>query len=163
MLLLICVVNGQLTNTTSKNTPTPHVPQASQPQLLENHSPEVALLAQQFLMHLLRKDWERMFDVAAFPFWLESKAYSSFEDLHEAWEKQLSQKHLEDYEIRGIEVLTVAQMKERFGPPPARLNKLLSNRDTYWFAVANVSGRAVVLLIQPPTERSSFKVVAFHD
>jgi hypothetical protein len=134
------------------------------PSSIEGHLPEAALVAHRFLSCLLKKDWEAMFLLAAFPFWLESKTFSSPQTLREAWEKQLSQRRLDGYEIRGIEVLTLEQMKERFGPPPERLGKLLSGRHSHWFAVANLSGRAVVLLLQPPSRHNpAFKVVAFHD
>jgi len=129
----------------------------------QSYLPLAALTARQFLTHLLRNNWEALLELTAFPFWLESQTYPSAQALREAWETPLSQKHLGSYEIGGIEVLTLAQMRERFGPPPERLHKLLQGRNTHFFAVANVSGRAVVLMLQPPSRDSGFKVVAFHD
>jgi len=115
----------------------------------------------------LHKDWEALLDLAAFPFWLESTSHTSPKALSEAWEKQLSPKPLEDYEIRGAEVLSFQQMQERFGPPPQRLAKLPLGQKGYWFAVVNVSGKAVVLLLREfparPPSGPVLKVVAFHD
>ncbi|MCL2011860.1 MAG: hypothetical protein FWG75_03610 [Cystobacterineae bacterium] len=125
----------------------------------ENQRSGAALVSRRFLTQLLRNDWDEILSLAAFPFWLESKTYSFPIALRVAWEKQLSQKRLANYEIRGIEVFSFEQMKERFGPPPERLKQLLSNRRNHWFAVANISGKAAILVLQP----STLKVVAFHD
>ena len=130
---------------------------------LQSRLSEAAWVARQFLMSLLREDWDALLELAAFPFWLESKAHASPEALRETWAKQLSQKRLDAYAIGGIEVLTLEQMKARFGPPPERLHKLLQGRNLPLFAVANLSGKAVVLLLQVPSSSSGLKVVGFHD
>jgi len=175
MLVFMCVAHGHPSGTAHNHfhesppakvrasSKSNHASQSEELSSAQSHFPEAAWVANQFLMHLLRKNWDAMLELAAFPFWLESKTFPSPQALREEWEKQLSQKHLDDYEVRGIEVLTLEQMKARFGPPPERLGKLLQGRNTHLFAIANVSRRAVVLLLQPPSRDATFKVVAFHD
>jgi hypothetical protein len=86
----------------------------------------------------------------SFPFQLEDKRYNTPEELVTAWVKQLRQKRTDLVTLYDIEVLTVAEMEKKYGKAPARLGLGSLKEPDIYAAVANLSGRAAVLLFRAP-------------
>ena len=62
------------------------------------------------------------------------------------WVKQLRNKRTDLITLYDIEVLPYAEMEKKYGKPPARLGAIVPRGTEVYAAVANLSGRAAVIL-----------------
>ncbi len=85
-----------------------------------------------------------------FPFQLEDKRYNTPEELVSAWVKQLRQKRTDLVTLYDIEVLSLPEMEKKYGKAPGRLGMSNLKDPDIYAAVANLSGRAAVLLFRAP-------------
>jgi hypothetical protein len=117
--------------------------------------------ARDYCARLLQGDARGAVSRSALPFFLEDDEVKSAEVLFEEWLTRLRAQPLERIRLRGLEVLTPAEMQAKHGPPPPHLAKLPWRRPNTYLAVANLSGRAAVLVFR--LEKDGWKAVAFHD
>jgi hypothetical protein len=82
------------------------------------------------------------------PFYLEGKYFDSAEAAREAWTRILEARGDTDYRLQGLVVLTPAEMEARYGKPPERLAAIPWKRPNTYIAVANLSGKAAVLVLR---------------
>src|SRR5262245_11800486 len=95
-------------------TPPPPPPHASGPAALNEK-------AKAFFAALLAGEPGALVAQAELPFYLEDKRITSTEQLKTEWLNQLRSKRTDLVAFKGFEVLTPAEMEQRFGKPPARL------------------------------------------
>jgi len=100
--------------------------------------------------HLISGDARSAVSELTFPFQLEDKRYGTPEELVAAWVKQLRQKRTDLVTLYDIEVLPLAEMEKKYGKAPARLGLGSLKEPDIYAAVANLSGRAAVLLFRAP-------------
>jgi hypothetical protein len=122
---------------------------------------EAELSAKLFLASLLTEDFAAAGELSALPFFLENQKIDTHSALLEAWRRELRGKRVDLLEVKGLEVLTFEEMQAKHGKPPARLGRWPYQTGKTKIAVANVSGRAAVLLLRQVGGK--WKVVAFHD
>jgi hypothetical protein len=134
--------------------PAPAPPHGSIPPALNDR-------AKAFFSALLAGEPGPLVQQAELPFLLEDKRLTSVEQLKAEWLNQLRSKRTDLLTFKGFEVLTPAEMEQRFGKPPARLSSWpLSNGKTY-LVVANISGRAAVALYHQVGD--DWRIAAYHD
>jgi hypothetical protein len=134
--------------------PAPPAPRSSVPPALNEK-------ARAFFAALLAGEPGPLVQQAELPFFLEDKRITSMEQLKSEWLNQLRSKRTDLLSFQGFEVLTPAEMEQRFGKPPARLSSWPISSGKTWLVVANVSGRAAVALYHQLGE--DFRIVAYHD
>jgi hypothetical protein len=111
---------------------------------------QVKRSARELFEHLLTGNVRGSVGEMIFPFQLEEKRYATHEELIAAWVKQLRLKRTDLVILYDIEVLTLPEMEKKYGKPPARLGLGNLKDPTIYAAVANLSGRAGVLLFLAP-------------
>ncbi|HEY8208968.1 MAG TPA: hypothetical protein VIG99_15865 [Myxococcaceae bacterium] len=117
--------------------------------------------ARAFFAALLAGEPGPMVKQAELPFFLEDKRLSTMEQLKSEWLNQLRSKRTDLLTFKGFEVLTPAEMEQRFGKPPARLSSWPIGSGKTYLVVANLSGRAAVALYHQVGEE--WRIVAYHD
>jgi hypothetical protein len=122
----------------------------------------VAALARAFFTALLAGDAGALVQQAELPFLLEDRRLSSADVLKAEWLRQLRSKRTDLLVLRGVEVLTVADLEQRFGKPPARLSSWPLRSGNTLVAVANISGRAAIALYRQGGG-GQWRVAAYHD
>jgi len=117
--------------------------------------------ARSYFSDLLSARLRELVEQSELPFYLEGRKINTADDLFQEWSRNLTGKRLELVTLYGIEVLTPAEMESKYGPPPARLSSWpWKNANTY-LAVANLSGRAAVVLFHRSAK--GWRAVAYHD
>ena len=107
--------------------------------------------ARYLFAYLLSGDVRGAIPLLSFPFQLEERRFDTPEALIAAWVKQLRQKRIDLITLYDVEVLSLAEMEQKYGKPPARLGAFVPRGMEVYAAVANLSGRpAVVLYRQTP-------------
>jgi hypothetical protein len=96
-----------------------------------------------------------------FPFQLEERRFDAPEALIAAWVKQLRQKRIDLITLYDVEVLSLAEMEQKYGKPPARLGTFTPRGSEVYAAVANLSGRAAVVLYRETPE--GWRAFAYTD
>jgi hypothetical protein len=117
--------------------------------------------ARYLLSYLLTGDVRSTVPMLAFPFQLEERMFETPESLVVTWVKQLRNKRTDLVTLYDIEVLPYAQMEEKYGKPPARLGAIVPRRTEVYAAVANLSGRAAVILYRQ--EGPDWRAFAYTD
>ena len=128
------------------------------------HSPVPPALNEKvraFFTALLAGEPGPLVQQADLPFLLEDKRITSSEQLKSEWLNHLRSKRTDLLSLKGFEVLTPAEMEQRFGKPPARLSSWPISSGKTYLVVANVSGRAAVALYHQVGEE--WKIAAYHD
>jgi hypothetical protein len=97
----------------------------------------------------------------AFPFQLEERRFDVPEALIAAWVKQLRQKRIDLITLYDVEVLSLAELEQKYGKPPARLGAFVPRGVEVYAAVANLSGRAAVVLYRETPE--GWRAFAYTD
>jgi hypothetical protein len=150
-------------------TPTaPPPPTATSKEARAEISPEelkrkhVRRLAGHILEDLLTGNVRGATNDLIFPFQLEDKRYATPEELVAAWVKQLRVKRTDLVILYDIEVLSMPEMEKKYGKPPARLGLGNLRDPNIYAAVANLSGRAAVLLFLAPPA-STPRAFAYTD
>lgn len=117
--------------------------------------------AHAFFAALLAGEPGPLVQQAELPFFLEDKRLTSAEQLKAEWLNQLRSKRTDLLSFKGFEVLTPAEMEQRFGKPPPRLSSWPISSGKTYLVVANVSGRAAVALYHQVGD--DWRIVAYHD
>jgi hypothetical protein len=116
--------------------------------------------ARYLLSYLLTGDVRSTLPMLSFPFQLEERRLDTPESLVVTWVKQLRQKRTDLITLYDVEVLPYAELEKKYGKPPARLGALPTRGEVY-AAVANLSGRAAVILYRRNSE--GWKAFAYTD
>jgi len=117
--------------------------------------------ARRYFSDLLSARVREVVDQSELPFYLEGRKINTAEELFQEWTRNLTPKRVDLITLYGIEVLTPAEMEKKYGPPPARLSSLPWKSANTYVAVANLSGRAAVVLFH--RSRNGWRAVAYHD
>ncbi len=117
--------------------------------------------ARAFFTALLAGETGTLVSQAELPFFLEDKRITSPEQLKSEWLNQLRSKRTDLLAFKGFEVLTPAEMEQRFGKLPARLSSWPIGVGRTYLVVANLSGRAAVALYHEVG--GDWRIVAYHD
>lgn len=119
----------------------------------------VASAARAYYAALLSKDVDRLVSLSRAPFYFESRAVISPEDIRKRWANALANQPLESLRLLSIEVLNHEEMSKKYGKPPARLAAWPAGAGTY--TVGNLSGHAAVVLWR--RNGNAWQAMAFHD
>ncbi|HYO52562.1 hypothetical protein [Archangium sp.] len=139
--------------------PTPAAPApAPQPGSVQE---EVRDEARYLLSYLLTGDVRSTVPMLAFPFQLEERTFDAPESLVVTWVKQLRNKRTDLVTLYDIEVLPYAELEKKYGKPPARLGPIVPRGTEVYAAVANLSGRAAVILYRQTGE--GWRAFAYTD
>jgi hypothetical protein len=122
---------------------------------------EVRDEARYLLSSLLTGDVRGTVPMLAFPFQLEERKFETPESLVVTWVKQLRNKRTDLITLYDVEVLTYAELEKKHGKPPARLGAIIPRGSEVYAAVANLSGRAAVVLYRQTEE--GWKAFAYTD
>ena len=133
----------------------------SPPSEVEVKNHQVMERARQFFEDLIAGNPVALVEHAAFPFYLDSKKITQPRDLLQEGTRNLSHKRTNLLVLYGIEVLTPVEMEKKYGRPPRRLSSLPWRAPDAYLAVANLSGRAAVIILRPV--EGTWRVFAFHD
>lgn len=123
---------------------------------------EVEVLAREFFLSVMNGDARMIVDNSAMPFSLEAQRISDPNELFQEWLKHLRSKRTDLLVLYGIEILTAAEMEQKYGKPPARLSSLQWKNSKTYFAVGNLSGNAAVALFKETTP-GQFFLVGYTD
>lgn len=108
---------------------------------------QVARAALAFLDALLAGDSTRLAAASAERFSFDGDLRTGKEEIRRAWRTLLAGRDAAaPPALLDLELLPAADAISRLGPPPPRLAQLASVRGS-WVAIANVSGRPVVLFV----------------
>lgn len=127
----------------------------------EEEIAEVTTEAQRFFSRLLAADGRALVAQSAFPFHLEARRVDGPEDLLQEWLRHLRTKRTDLLTVRGLEVLTPAQMERKYGRPPPRLASFPWRFSRTYLAVADLSGRAAIAVFR--AAGAQWKVIGYHD
>jgi outer membrane biosynthesis protein TonB len=144
----------------AETTPAPAAPEPVEPGKVSARE-RVAEEARVFFSLLLSGDVRTLAFRLDFPFQLESRRFSSSEELVSEWVKALRQRRTDLVTLYDIEVLTPDEMEKKHGPPPKRLGALDYRGPGSFVAVANLSGHAAVAVFR--VSQGSVKAVAYTD
>ncbi|WP_199242774.1 hypothetical protein [Vitiosangium sp. GDMCC 1.1324] len=117
--------------------------------------------ARYLVSYLLTNDVRSTVPMLAFPFQLEERRFDTPESLVVTWVKQLRNKRTDLITLYDIEVLTYAEMEKKYGKPPTRLGAIVPRGTEVYAAVANLSGRAAVILYRQ--DGPDWKAFAYTD
>ncbi len=108
--------------------------------------------ARYLLSSLLSGDVRSIAPSLSYPFQLEERRFDTPESLVVTWIKQLRQKRTDLITLYDIEVLPYAELEKKYGKPPARLGAVIPRGTDVYAAVANLSGRAAIVLYRDTGE-----------
>jgi hypothetical protein len=111
--------------------------------------------------YLLTGDVRSTVPMLSFPFQLEERRFDAPEPLVVTWVKELRNKRTDLVTLYDVEVLPYAEMEKKYGKPPARLGIVIPRGTEVYAAVANLSGRAAVLLYRQ--DGPDWKAFAYTD
>ncbi|WP_375765238.1 hypothetical protein NR798_26335 [Archangium gephyra] len=117
--------------------------------------------ARYLLSYLLTGDVRSTVPMLAFPFQLEERRFDAPESLVVTWVKELRNKRTDLVTLYDVEVLPYAEMEKKYGKPPARLGAIVPRGTEVYAAVANLSGRAAVILYRQDGE--GWRAFAYTD
>lgn len=117
--------------------------------------------ARYLLGYLLTGDVRSSVPMLAFPFQLEERRFDAPESLVVTWVKELRNKRTDLVTLYDIEVLSYAELEKKYGKPPARLGAIVPRGTEVYAAVANLSGRAAVILYRQ--EGADWRAFAYTD
>lgn len=124
--------------------------------------PEQAfVIARAFFDTLTSGDAGRVVDFAGLPFFLEDKRVDRPDELRSTWAKHLRSKRTDLVTLYGVEVFTPADFEKKYGSPPARLKNWPWRQSGQYLAIANVSGRAAIIVLR--SAGMTWQVIGYHD
>lgn len=124
--------------------------------------PDQALVvARSFFEALVSGDAGKVVDYAGVPFMLEDRRIDRPSELRSTWARHLRSKRTDLITLYGVEVLTAAEMEKKYGQPPARLKGWPWRQGQQFVAVANLSGRAAIVVMK--AAGATWQVIAYHD
>jgi hypothetical protein len=139
----------------------PKLPRAESPTELAGRKAQALGIARQFMTGLLEENPRLTVARSSFPFLLETQRIDTPEQLLPALIRQLHGRRVDLLTLYGIEVLTPAEMIQKYGKPPDRL-ATFPRASQLFYAVANVSGHAAVLAMKEVDE-GQWAVAAYTD
>lgn len=145
-------------------SPTPMVPGADIDvgRYRELSEPEQAKVsARDFLNELLAGNASGAAAHCGTPFMMEDHRYDKAEEVRAEWARHLRSKRTDLLSVYDVEVFTPAEMEKKYGKPPGRLSSWNWRGSGVLIVVANVSGRAAVLLMRQ--FGAVWQVVGYHD
>lgn len=122
---------------------------------------QVLVLARSFFEALVGGDAGRVVDYTGLPFFLEDKRIDRPDELRSSWARHLRSKRTDLITLYGVELFTPADFEKRYGAPPARLKGWSWRQSGQYLAVANLSGRAAIVLLKPLG--ATWQITAYHD
>ncbi|MGB8930947.1 MAG: hypothetical protein WCC48_06820, partial [Anaeromyxobacteraceae bacterium] len=135
----------------------PRAPEPATPPLTERGQALAAAL--DFVNALLRGDAPALAAASTPLFSFDGESKEGRELLTRRWREIFASRGASGETLRDLIVLTAAEATAQLGPPPSRVAGLL--RPDGWIAVADVSGRPVVLFLVRQGNR--FAVAGMHD
>jgi hypothetical protein len=142
-------------------TPTRPPPAAALPATPDALRDSLRTEARYLFTYLLSGDVRGAIPLLTFPFQLEERRFDAPEALIATWVKQLRQKRIDLITLYDVEVLPLAEMEQKYGKPPARLGAFVPRGVEVYAAVANLSGRAAVVLYRQTPE--GWRAFAYTD
>lgn len=122
---------------------------------------QVEVVTRLFMQDLVAGDATKLVARSGYPCFIEGKRFDRAEDLRTQWGRTLRSRRTDLLKLYSVEALTPADMEKKYGKPPQRLNAWNTKAPNSYFAVANVSGHATVLLLKQVG--AAWQVVGFHD
>ncbi len=122
---------------------------------------QAKVIARDFLTDVLAGNASGAAAKCGVPFVMEDHRIDHAEDLRTEWARHLRSKRTDLMSVYDIEVLTPADMEKKYGKAPQRLQSWNWRSSGTLFAVANVSGRASVMLMKQ--FGAVWQVVGYHD
>ena len=122
---------------------------------------QAKVIARDFLSDLLSGNATGAASRCGVPFMLEDHRFEHAEELRTEWARHLRGKRTDLLSVYDLEVFTPAEMEKKYGRPPPRLSSWSWRSQGVLVVVANVSGRAAVLLMRP--FGAVWQVVGYHD
>ncbi|MFN0061780.1 MAG: hypothetical protein ACKVPX_04595 [Myxococcaceae bacterium] len=122
-----------------------------------------AMPAKQFLKALIARDLVMLASFSQTPFYIEGQRYNSPTTAATALKQAMEENPGASWELLDLEILSPSEMRKKYGPPPKRLAHLPWNAPDSVIAVANLSGRAAILILRPRGNSGTFTVAAFTD
>ena len=122
---------------------------------------QARVIARDFLNDLLSGNSAAAALRCGVPFMMEEHRFEHAEDLRSEWARHLRSKRTDLLSVYDLEVLTPAEMEKKYGRPPQRLSSWNWRSQGVLLVVANVSGRATVMMMRP--YGAMWQVVGFHD
>ena len=114
-----------------------------------------------FFANLLASNAAALVEQSELPFYLEDSKIAAAQQLRQEWAKNFANKRIDLLTLYGIEVLTPAQMEEKYGRPPARLASMPWQNPRTYLAVANLSSHAAIAIFH--RSASGWRAVAYTD
>ncbi len=122
---------------------------------------QATVIVRSFFNALTAGDVVKLMRFQGLPFSLEERKLDKPEDLRLEWTRQVRAKRTDLLQLYGVKILTPTEMEKQYGKPPARLAQWNWRAPKTLVAVANVSGRARILLLRQVG--ASWQIVGFHD
>lgn len=122
---------------------------------------QVRVIARDFLNDVLNGNASGAASRCGTPFMMEDRRIEHLEDVRTEWSKNLRTKRTDLLSLYDLEVLTPSEMEKKYGKPPPRLSSWNWRSNGALLVVANVSGRAAVMLMKQ--YGVTWQVVGFHD
>jgi hypothetical protein len=119
----------------------------------------VARAALAFLDALVAFDAPRLAAASGERFSFDGDVQTGAEAVRRRWREILDRRERTPAQLLDVEILPAPEAVARLGAPPARVAALAA-RGT-WVAVANVSGRPVIVFLS--REGGRFRAVGLHD
>jgi len=119
-------------------------------------------VAADFIHLMIAGDARSLVDVSSVPFYFEGTRLNDRDAVFASWLRAVREKRVDLLTLYGMELYTPDAMEKKYGKPPARLSALPWRGPGTWIAVANVSGRARVLVLKKVAEMD-VRVVGYTD
>ncbi len=122
---------------------------------------QVRVTARHFFNDVLAADASGMLSHCGFPFMLEDRRVERPDDLRNDWQKSLRGRRTDLLKFYGVEVLNPQEIEKKYGGPPRRLQGWNWRSPNTFFAVANLSGHAAIIMLRQAG--AAWQVIAYHD
>jgi hypothetical protein len=122
---------------------------------------QVRVTARHFFNDVLAGDATGLLAHCGLPFMLEDRRVEKPDDLRNDWQKNLRGRRTDLLKFYGLEVLTPQEMEKKYGQPPRRLQGWNWRAPNTYFAIADLSGHAAVILLRPVG--AAWQVIGYHD
>jgi len=122
---------------------------------------QAKVIARDFLSDLLSGNTTGAASRCGVPFMMEDHRFDHAEELRAEWARHLRGKRTDLLAVYDLEVFTPAEMEKKYGRPPQRLSSWNWRSTGVLVVVANVSGRAAVMMMRP--FGAVWQVVGYHD
>jgi hypothetical protein len=122
---------------------------------------QVRVTARHFFNDVLAGDPSGMLSHCGLPFMLEDRRVEKADELRNDWQKSLRGRRTDLLKFYALEVLTPQEMEKKYGQPPRRLQGWNWRSPNTYFAIADLSGHAAVIMLRQVG--AAWQVIAYHD